>query len=208
MNAELLLESMPLVAILRGLSPAQAVAVGQVLHASGLRVVEVPLNSPEPFVSISKLSESLGASCVCGAGTVLTTDDVKRTYDAGGRLIVSPNCDARVIECALALNMLVMPGVATATEVFSAVHAGAKHLKLFPAASYGAGHLKALRDVLPQGINIYPVGGITAMDIAAWLQVGAAGFGFGSELYRPSYTLAEIEQRAQQVVAAFQQERN
>lgn len=203
MQSEPLLESMPLVAILRGLPPEQAVEVGQSMYAAGIRVIEVPLNSPHPYLSIEKLSRLFGETCLCGAGTVLNAADVERTRDAGGQLIVSPNFDAEVVNRALSLGMTVMPGIATATEAFAAIRAGARHLKLFPAASYGSRHLKALKDVLPASIRVYPVGGIGATDISEWLQAGAAGFGFGSELYRPSYTSAEISQRAQRVVESY-----
>jgi 2-dehydro-3-deoxyphosphogalactonate aldolase len=131
-----------------------------------------------------------------GAGTVLPADDVTRAHQAGGRLIVAPNCNAEVIQRALSLAMRVMPGVATATEVFTAIEAGATQLKLFPAATYGPKHLQALGAVLPRGVAIYPVGGITAQDIPAWLAAGAAGFGFGSELFRVEYGIEDIKRRA------------
>jgi 2-dehydro-3-deoxyphosphogalactonate aldolase len=194
---------LPLVAILRGIQPERASEVGSTLFDAGLRAIEVPLNSPQPFVSIRALAVQLGDSCLCGAGTVLNADDVKRTFDAGGRLIVAPNCDPDVIVAALELGMLVMPGIATATEAFAAIHAGATRLKLFPAATYGTRHLKALRDVLPASVHVYPVGGVGADDIAEWLQAGAAGFGFGSELFRPTYSTNEIAQRAQRVVERY-----
>ena len=194
---------LPLVAILRGLEPERASEVGSTLFDAGIRAIEVPLNSPEPFASIRALAAQFGDSCLCGAGTVLDADDVQRTFDAGGRLIVAPNCDSNVIAAALRLGMLVMPGIATATEAFAAIHAGATQLKLFPAATYGTRHLKALGDVLPASVRVYPVGGVGADDIAGWLQAGAAGFGFGSELFRPTYSTDEIAQRAQRVVEHY-----
>ena len=203
MSPESLLESLPLVAILRGLLPSRAVDVGNTIFSAGIRSIEVPLNSPEPFVSIRKLAELFGDQCLCGAGTVLSVDDVARTHEAGGRLIVAPNCDSEVIAAALRLDMVVMPGIATATEAFAAIRAGARHLKLFPGATYGPGHLKALRDVLPAHVRIYPVGGVGADDVAQWLQAGAAGFGFGSDLFRPTYSIEEIAQRARRVVSAY-----
>lgn len=203
LDPEALLQAMPVVAILRGLTAERAVEVGQSIYNAGVRIIEVPLNSPNPFDSIRKLSELFGASCVCGAGTVVNAGDVKRTYDAGGRLIVAPNFDSKVVATALSLGMLMMPGIATATEAFAAIHAGATHLKLFPAATYGSRHLKALKDVLPTRANVYPVGGIGAADIDEWLKAGATGFGFGSELFRPSYSTAEIATRAQGVMTAF-----
>ncbi|HMN45386.1 MAG TPA: 2-dehydro-3-deoxy-6-phosphogalactonate aldolase [Povalibacter sp.] len=198
-----LLNSLPLVAILRGLAPTRAIEVGETLFSAGLRAIEVPLNSPQPFDSIRALSNRFGDTCLCGAGTVLSIDDVQRTFDAGGRLIVSPNCDPQVIAAALRLGMTALPGVATATEAFAAIGAGATRLKLFPAATYGSRHLKALKDVLPSNVGVMPVGGVGADDIAEWLKAGAAGFGFGSELFKPAYTREEIAERAQRVVAAY-----
>jgi 2-dehydro-3-deoxyphosphogalactonate aldolase len=197
-----------LVAILRGVSPEKVVAIADVLYDAGIRKIEVPLNSPEPFASIARLAASRRTDWFVGAGTVLNVDDVRRTHAAGGRLIVSPNCNTDVIRGALQLGMEVMPGIASATEAFSAIDAGAKHLKLFPAVTYGPRHLEALRAVLPTDIGVFPVGGVGAQDIAGWLSAGAAGFGFGSELFRPNYTLAEIEQRARQLVQTLQEARS
>jgi 2-dehydro-3-deoxyphosphogalactonate aldolase len=197
-----------LVAILRGVTPETVVAIADVLYDAGIRKIEVPLNSPEPFASIARLAASRGTGWLVGAGTVLNVDDVRRTHAAGGRLIVSPNCNTDVIRGALQLGMEVMPGIATATEAFSAIDAGAKHIKLFPAVTYGPRHLEALRAVLPTDVGVFPVGGVGAQDIAGWLSAGAAGFGFGSELFRPNYTLAEIERRARQLVQTLQEARS
>jgi 2-dehydro-3-deoxyphosphogalactonate aldolase len=191
------------VAILRGVLPEQAVEVGLTLHNTGIRVIEVPLNSPQPFASITALAAAR-ADWTIGAGTVLKAEDVRRVHDAGGTLIVSPNCDAQVIDTALKLSMRVIPGVASATEAFHAVAAGATLLKLFPASTYGPGHLRALRSVLPAEVKVLAVGGIAAADIAAWIGAGAAGFGFGSELFRPEYSLADIERRALLVMQSLQ----
>ena len=196
-----------LVAILRGVVPERVVEIGNALYDAGIRIIEVPLNSPDPFASIAKLAALRKVDWTIGAGTVLTGDDVSRTHEAGGRLIVSPNCNAGVIRHALQLAMQVMPGIATATEAFNAVDAGARQLKLFPAATYGPGHLEALRAVLPAEVGVFPVGGIGGGDIFRWLEAGAAGFGFGSEIFRPDYTLADIERRARQVVQALRQAR-
>ena len=193
-----------LVAILRGIEPARAVATAGVLVAAGIRIIEVPLNSPDPFASIAALAASHGSECLIGAGTVLDPDAVRRTHAAGGQLIVAPNSDPEVIRCALQMGMQVMPGIATATEVFTAVRSGATQLKLFPASTYGPRHLQALRAVLPPGVRVFPVGGVGATDIPAWLAAGAAGFGFGSELFRPEYDLPEIKMRASQLVQALQ----
>jgi 2-dehydro-3-deoxyphosphogalactonate aldolase len=202
-DAECLLRTQPIIAILRGLTPERALEVGTAIHAAGIRIVEVPLNSPDPFTSIGLLSEALGASCLCGAGTVVNVGDVQRVHDAGGRLIVAPNTDPAVIRAASALGLTVMPGIATATEAFAAIQAGATHLKLFPASTYGSRHLKALLAVLPGTCRVYPVGGIGAGDMAEWRQAGAAGFGFGTELFRPAYSSQEIAARAANLVATF-----
>ena len=195
-------DSAALVAILRGLQPACAADTGRVLHAAGVRVIEVPLNSPDPFSSIASLVAQ-HEDCLIGAGTVLDEDDVKRTHAAGGRLIVAPNCNPDVIRSALDLGMEVMPGIATPTEAFAAIRAGATKLKLFPAATYGTQFLQALRAVLPAGIRMYPVGGVGAADVPGWLAAGAAGFGFGSELFRPEYDLPEVGRRASGLVQAL-----
>ena len=193
------------VAILRGLTPDRASSVGAALRGAGIRILEVPLNSPEPYKSIEILAAESGADCLVGAGTVLNPEQVERTHAAGGRLIVSPNTNPAVIRAALTRGMQVMPGFATASEAFSAVEAGAHILKLFPAATYGPKHLRALREVLPAGTKIYPVGGIGAADVGPWLEAGATGFGFGSELFKPQFTIEEIAARAARVVEALAQ---
>jgi 2-dehydro-3-deoxyphosphogalactonate aldolase len=192
-----------LVAILRGLTPERAPEVGAALVGCGFRAIEVPLNSPDPFESIKLLSAAHGPQCLIGAGTVLTAAEVDRVHGAGGRLVVAPNCDGHVIRRALDLGMRVFPGIATATEAFAALREGATELKLFPASSYGAGHLRALKSVLPKHVRIFPVGGIGSQDIAEWLASGADGFGFGGELFKPAYTLAELTKRAQDLVQAL-----
>lgn len=192
-----------MVAILRGLTPQRAPEVGAALVDAGFRCIEVPLNSPDPFDTIKLLAGAHGAQCLVGAGTVLSAAEVDRVHGAGGRLIVAPNCDSAVIRRALERGMRVLPGIATATEAFTALNAGATDLKLFPAATYGPRHLKALKSVLPKHVRIYPVGGIGSQDIAEWLVSGADGFGFGSELFTPAYTLAEIEKRAHALIEAL-----
>ena len=194
-----------LVAILRGLTPARAPEVGAALVDCGFRTIEVPLNSPEPFDTIKLLAGAHGATCLIGAGTVLTPAEVDSVHAVGGRLIVAPNCDADVIRRAIGLGMRVLPGVGTATEAFSALRAGATELKLFPASTYGSGHLKALKSVLPKHVKIFPVGGIGSQDIAEWLASGADGFGFGGELFKPAYTLAELTKRARDLVQALRE---
>ncbi len=204
-EVDALMADLPLVAILRGIQPDQAVAVGEALVAAGLRLIEVPLNSPSPLDSIARLAARFGDSCLIGAGTVLTVAAVDAVAQAGGRLIVTPNTDPAVIARAVALGLVVMPGFATATEALAAVDAGARHLKLFPASTYGPGHIKALRAVLPAQVQVLAVGGVAA-DVAAmrvWRQAGAAGFGIGGELYRPGAAAADVAAKAEALVAAW-----
>lgn len=191
-----------MIAILRGLTPAQAAETGAVLVAAGFRSIEVPLNSPQPFDSI-KLLAAAHPDCLVGAGTVLNAAEVNKVRAAGGRLVVAPNCDPQVIRHALGLGMRTMPGIATASEAFAAIQAGATELKLFPASTYGPAHLRALKSVLPGHVKVYPVGGIGSQDIAAWLESGADGFGFGGELFKPAYTLAEVTARAKGLFEAL-----
>lgn len=197
------LDEMPLVAILRGLAPADAVAIGQALFDGGFRAIEVPLNSPDPFDSIARLSAHFGERCLIGAGTVLSPAEVEGVRAAGGRLIVAPNVDPAVIARAVALDLLPMPGFATATEAFAAIRAGARHLKLFPASTYGHGHIKALSAVIPAHVRLYAVGGVGADDLHVWRAAGAAGIGVGGELFRPGIGAAEVAARARRVVAAW-----
>jgi 2-dehydro-3-deoxyphosphogalactonate aldolase len=195
-----------LIAILRGVLPERVAAIGDALYDAGIRAVEVPLNSPDPCASIGKLA-ARRSDWTIGAGTVMNVEDVRRAHAAGARLILSPNFDAAVIACALQLGLQVMPGIATATEAFGALAAGTRQLKLFPAATYGPRHLEALRAVLPADVRVFPVGGIGAPDIPEWLKAGAAGFGFGSELFRPDYSVADIGHRAMAIVRALQDAR-
>ena len=193
-------KSPELVAILRGLTSERALEVGAAVVSAGFRTIEVPLNSPDPFETIKLLVQAHGNSCLIGAGTVLTPAEVDRVHGAGGRVVVAPNCDGQVIRRALDLGLRVLPGIATATEAFAALRDGATELKLFPASTYGAAHLRALKSVLPKHVRIFPVGGIGSQDIAEWLASGADGFGFGGELFKPAYTLAELTKRAQDLV--------
>lgn len=202
MSPDAFLRDLPLVAILRGIGPDRILDVARSLFDAGIRAIEVPLNSPYPFESIARLAAQYGETCLCGAGTVLTAEDVDGVRDSGGKLMVSPNTDPAVIARARRHGMVAMPGFATATEAFAAIAAGATHLKLFPAASYGPGHLKALKAVLPKSVPVFAVGGIGVDQIAPWLAAGASGFGFGSEIFKPEYTLDEIADRARRLVAA------
>jgi 2-dehydro-3-deoxyphosphogalactonate aldolase len=206
-SAEELLVTMPLIAILRGLTLARAIETAQIIFEAGIRLIEVPLNSPEPFATIERIANHLGDAGVAGAGTVLCVADVQRAYDAGARLIVAPNTDLEVVARALSLKMVMMPGIATPTEAFTALGAGARHLKLFPASTYGPAHLRALLSVLPAQARLYPVGGISAAHIASWQEAGAAGYGLGSELFSPSYSASEVRTRATEIAAAFRQAR-
>jgi 2-dehydro-3-deoxyphosphogalactonate aldolase len=196
------LDGTPIVAILRGIAPERAADIGRIVFDIGIRAIEVPLNSPNPFDSISRLSAALGQMCLCGAGTVLNPADVRRAYDSGAQLIVAPNANPDVIAAALERRMVVMPGFATATEAFACIHAGTTALKLFPAASYGPGHLKALKAVLPKDVPVYAVGGVAAEHVGDWFAAGAAGFGFGSELFKPDYPEEDIARRARHLVEA------
>lgn len=206
-NSGALKNSAPLVAILRGVTPERVLEIGDVLYAAGFRMIEVPLNSPDPFASIAALAACNRPDWLIGAGTVLTVTDVQRTHAAGGRLVVAPNSDPQVIRTAVQLGMKVMPGFATATEAFQAIQAGAQDLKLFPACTHGPRHLQALRAVLPTSVRVFPVGGVGVAEIPAWLNAGAAGFGLGSELFRPEYELEEVAQRAADLVRAVHEPR-
>nr|WP_315496270.1 2-dehydro-3-deoxy-6-phosphogalactonate aldolase [uncultured Rhodoferax sp.] len=195
----------PLVAILRGLLPAEAQAVGEALVASGFRTLEVPLNRPGALECIATLARTLPADAIVGGGTMLTVADVEAVHAAGGRLMVSPNCDVAVIRRAVELGMLTAPGVATPTEAFAALQAGAHALKLFPAEMVGYGGIKALKSVLPAGTDLWPVGGITPESIGPWKTAGATGFGIGSQLFAPGTSAADVLTRGRAYVQAWQQ---
>ena len=203
MTADTLLSELPLVAILRGVTPTRIEGVAQALFDAGIRAIEVPLNSPEPFISIEKLAKQFGDRCLTGAGTVLDTANVDRVADAGGKLLVTPNTNPAVIAHGVAKGMTVMPGFYTPSEGFAAVGAGAKYLKLFPASTGGIDHLKAMLAVLPKHVPVYAVGGVGAGNMSEWKKAGAAGFGLGSDLFKPDFTDDEIATRAAKCVAAF-----
>ena len=193
----------PIIAILRGLTPPEAVPVARALVEAGIDRIEVPLNSPDPFDSIRLMVQAVGSHATIGAGTVLTAENVARVADIGGRMIVSPNVDAAVIRETRKLGMESWPGVFTATECFAAIAAGATGLKLFPADSAGIGTLSALRAVLPNDIAVFAVGGVGADNFKHWLAAGARGFGIGSALYKPGDSADTVGTRAQQMVAAL-----
>src|SRR5689334_14119642 len=203
MTADLLLQELPLVAILRGVTPQRVHGVAEALFDAGFRAIEVPLNSPEPLKSIEALAKQFGDRCLTGAGTVLTPQQADSVADAGGKLMVTPNTNPDVIARGVQRGLTVMPGFYTPSEGFAAVAAGAKYLKLFPASSGGIGHLQAMLAVLPKTIPVYAVGGVGAGNMSEWRKAGAAGFGLGSELFKPDFTDEEIAVRAQKCVAAF-----
>ncbi len=193
----------PLVAILRGIRPEEAVSVGEALVSAGVVMIEVPLNSPDPLASIRTLAASFGEDVLVGAGTVLAPDQAREVISAGGRLVVMPHADAAVIGAARSAGALVLPGCYTATEAFAALAAGADGLKLFPAEIGGPALLKALKAVLPRDVPVLPVGGVTPASITAWREAGAAGFGIGSALYRPGDPAEVVAGRARAFLAAL-----
>ncbi|MBE1162223.1 2-dehydro-3-deoxy-6-phosphogalactonate aldolase [Dyella acidiphila] len=197
------LNPIPLVAILRGIRPDEALAVGHALAAAEFRVIEVPMNSPEPLESIRLLSSALGEQCLIGAGTVLDVQQVTQIGAAGGRVIVMPHADTNVIAAAKRAGMYCVPGVATPTEAFAAIRAGADAIKLFPAEQLGPSVLKAWRAVLPRDLPMLPVGGITPETMAPFIAAGADGFGLGSALYVPGRDADDIGHRARAFAHAW-----
>lgn len=198
------LADMPLIAILRGLTPDNAEAVGNTLVEAGFRVIEVPLNSPDPFRSIEILARTLPPTVLVGAGTVLEPDQVNGSHDVGGKLIVMPHADPAVIRRAKELNLICTPGVATPTEAFAALKAGADAIKIFPAESIPPHVVKAWRAVLPKDTIVLPVGGIRPETMETYVSAGANGFGLGSALFTPAMSLADIRWNAGEFVAAWQ----
>ena len=195
-------KQIPLVAILRGLTPEEAPAIGEALTGAGILLLEVPLNSPRPLDSIALLAKKYPQALV-GAGTVLTPAQVREVQAAGGQLIVSPNFNAEVVQEAVRLGMVCLPGIFTPTEAFGALAAGAHGLKLFPAEMASPGAAKALLAVLPKGTLLLPVGGVTPGNMASWKAAGAHGFGIGSALYKPGKAAAAVGQDAAEFVAAY-----
>ncbi len=193
----------PLIAILRGVTPGEVVAVGEALFDAGFRLIEVPLNSPAPLESIARLATAFANRAVIGAGTVLRAAEVEAVRKTGGTLIVSPNTNVEVIGATTKAGLVSLPGCATASEAFAALDAGATALKLFPAEGANPAVLKAMRAVLPRGVRLLPVGGITPGNMAPWREAGAAGFGIGSALYSPGVGLDEIARRARTFVEAL-----
>lgn len=195
--------SLPIIAILRGITPPEAVPVAKALIDAGIDQIEVPLNSPSALDSIKAMLDAYGHAATIGAGTVLGVADVQAVAGIGAAMIVSPNTDPDVIRLTHKLGLLSYPGVYTATECFAAIAAGASGLKLFPADQAGIGTLKALRAVLPPDMPVFAVGGVGPADFATWLAAGANGFGIGSALYRPGDRPETVAQRAAEIVAAI-----
>ena len=196
------LDQCPVVAIVRGVRPEEILAHAQALYDAGVRAVEVPLNSPDPLDSIRALAATWGECMAVGAGTVLTPQGVDDVASAGGQIIVSPNTSGEVIRRAVQLGLDPAPGFSTPTEAFHAIAAGARHLKLFPAATYGPAHVRQIMAVLPPEAVVWAVGGVNADDMAAWWGAGARAFGIGGELYRPGQSPAETADRARRIAAA------
>ena len=197
------LTPLPLVAVLRGITPAEVDAIGAALVDNGFRILEVPLNSPDPFEGIARLARGFGARCLVGAGTVLKVADVVRVADAGGKLIVMPHGDVAIVREAKRLGLVCLPGVATTTEAFAALDAGADGLKMFPAEQLSPAVLKAWRAVLPKETLVFPVGGIRPDNMASYWAAGADGFGTGSNQYRPGAAPDAVRAVAAQYAAGF-----
>jgi len=198
------LSQCPLVAVLRGIRPEEVEAVGEALIAAGFRILEVPLNSPEPYESITRLSAMAGEAVIVGAGTVLSVDEVERVHAAGGSVIVSPSMDPEVIAATRAAGMISLPGVFTPTEAFGAIRAGAHGLKFFPAEAATPAAVKAMKAVLPRGLPLLVVGGILPETMAVWAAAGADGFGLGSNLFKPGMSADECGAQAARYVATYQ----
>ena len=198
-------DDLPIIAILRGLKPEEAVGALDALVAAGIRIVEVPLNSPRPLESLRQLVSRAGEDVLIGAGTVLSTDEVAAVVDTGARLMVAPNCDPLVIVKAKVLGLAALPGVATPSEAFAALKAGADGLKMFPGEMLPPQVLKAWLAVLPPGTPLVPVGGVSLDNMADYFAAGAAGFGFGSALYKPGITASDLHERALKFVARYRQ---
>jgi 2-dehydro-3-deoxyphosphogalactonate aldolase len=196
----------PLVAIIRGVRPEEAGEIGEALFEGGIRIIEVPLNSPDPLRSIERLAARLGDRALIGAGTVLTTDDVARVADAGGRLLVSPNTNSDVIAATVRAGLVSAPGYFTPSEAFAALQAGAHCLKLFPAEAAPPAVVKAQRAVLPPAVPLLVVGGITPDRMGAYLDAGANGFGLGGAIYKPGQGAAQVRAQAQAFTQALSQQ--
>jgi 2-dehydro-3-deoxyphosphogalactonate aldolase len=208
MNTHDLADRLPLFAVLRGLEPVRAADIARILVSAGFEILEVTMNSPDPLSSIAAVSEAVGQDALVGAGTVTTIAEVDSIMSAGGKLIVSPHCDPKLIAYAAEKGLVVLPGVLTPSEMFSALHAGATGLKVFPAELMPPSGIKAIKAVLPASTPIFAVGGIHAGNMPDYLAAGAAGFGIGGSLFKAGKSIADIERDAKALVAAFHQARN
>jgi 2-dehydro-3-deoxyphosphogalactonate aldolase len=196
-------EACGIVAILRGVKPSEVLEIGNALFAAGIRIVEVPLNSPDPFASIAGLVDHFKGRMIAGAGTVLDIESVDKLKRAGGEISVSPDCNGQVIARAIEQGLVPLPGVFTPTEAFAAIRAGARHLKLFPAEAASPKTVKAWKAVLPKPIAVYAVGGVTPANMQEWADAGCAGFGIGSNIYKPGMSAEDVGKAAESFVAAW-----
>ena len=198
---------LPIVAILRGVTPDEILGTAGALVDAGVRCIEVPLNSPQPFDSIERLCRAFGERVMCGAGTVLSAGDVDRLHGIGARLVVSPNVDAAVIARSVALGLTPVPGFLSATEALVAIAAGARWLKLFPAGAMGTGYWRGLSAVVPADVALVATGGVNADNAADWLAAGAQGLGIGADIYAPGRSVEEVGMRAAVLISAVRQRR-
>ena len=201
------LSPLPIVAILRGLTPDTAVEIAEVLYGVGIRAIEVPMNSPNPIESIRLMRESLKSDCAVGAGTVTSIADCQAVLDTGARLIISPHTDSELIRFAVANGGIALPGVFTPTDAFQAIQAGAHGLKLFPASTGGLEHYKALKAVLPKSMPVLAVGGINAENASIWLSAGVQGIGIGTAIFKPDWSREAVQNAAQKFVQRIQEAR-
>ncbi|WP_159008773.1 2-dehydro-3-deoxy-6-phosphogalactonate aldolase [Bradyrhizobium sp. S69] len=192
-----------IIAILRGIAPDDAKAIGEALIETGITTIEIPLNSPRPLESIALLAKAFGSVATIGAGTVLSVQHVREVASAGGRIIVSPSFDAEVVQETKSLNMASWPGVLSPTECFAALKAGADGLKIFPCSVLGPSGVKAIRAVLPPETSVYAVGGAGPANFADWIAAGVNGFGIGTALYQPGHSVAQVRQAAADIVRAY-----
>jgi 2-dehydro-3-deoxyphosphogalactonate aldolase len=198
----------PIVAILRGVAPDEVLAIGEALVDAGIRLIEVPFNSPDPATSIRMLQQAFGDRAAIGGGTVLDIAAVEALAATGGTIMVTPNTNPAVIARGVELGLEPMPGFVTPSEAFQAIAAGARRLKLFPAVAFGPAYLKAVREILPKTVSVWAVGGTGADNLADWLAAGAEGIGVGGALYKPGDTAAVVGTRARALVAAWQAARS
>ena len=194
-----------IIAILRGVRPCEVVEIAGTLLGCGITKIEVPLNSPDPFESIAAIVQEFDDQALIGAGTVLTVSDVQRTCDVGGKFVVSPNCDPEVIAATKTAGLFSYPGVMTPSVCFLALHLGADGLKFFPSNLIGPAGMKAIRAVLPKATKVLAVGGAGPENFAEWKEAGADGFGIGSSLYKPGYSVMEVQSRAKHIVSVYDQ---